>query len=72
MTALKQEMVQYIEDMPEAEFETLRPALLRLLAPSSDRLIYETDLTNEELAIHDKRFAEWKANPASFTALENL
>ena len=64
MTALQQEMMNYIEDIPESELEALRP-MLRLLA-SPNRMVIETDLTDEEVAIIDKGWEEWKANPESF------
>ena len=64
MTALRQEMIDYIKEISEPELEALRP-VLRLLA-SSDRLIIETDLTDEEVAIIDEGYSEWKANPQSF------
>ena len=68
MTALRQEMLRYIEDMPEPELEALRP-VLRLLA-SPNRLFIETDLTEEEVAIIDAGYEEWKTNPQSFSKLK--
>ena len=67
MTAIRQEVLNYIEDIPDAELEALRP-VLRLLA-SPDRLIIETDLTDEEKAIIAAGRAEWEANPQSFKRL---
>jgi len=66
MTALKQEMIRYIENMPDSELEALRPAMLRLLAPAPDLLIIETDLNDKEKATVETGRAEWKANPQSF------
>ncbi|MCL2111559.1 MAG: hypothetical protein FWH32_04850 [Clostridiales bacterium] len=64
MTALRQEVIDYIKDIPEPELEALRP-VLRLLA-SPDRLVIETDLTDEEKAIIDAGRIEWETNPQSF------
>ena len=64
MTALRQELMNYIEEIPETELEALRPMLRLLAAP--DRLVIETNLTDAEKAIIESGYAEWKANPQSF------
>ena len=71
MTALRQEMIHYIENMPEQDLEALRPVVLRLM-PSPDTFVVETDLTDEERGIIAARYAECMADPEAFTELKAI
>jgi len=63
-TMLQREMIGYIEDISDQELEALRP-MLRLLA-SPDRLIIDTNLTDEERAMVDADIEAFKENPQNF------
>lgn len=64
MTSLQKEIIQYIEDIPDSELEALRP-MLRLLA-SPDRMVIDTNLTDEERAMVASDLAEFESNPQNF------
>ena len=70
MTAVRQEVLGYIEEMPDAQLEALRP-ILRLLV-MDDPLVVETDLTDEEKAVVAAGRAGFKADPQSFVPLDSL
>jgi hypothetical protein len=70
MDAVKQEILGYIDEIPNAKLEALRP-LLRLLT-NNEPLIIETDLTDDEKAKIAEGMAEYDAHPESFTPLEAL
>jgi hypothetical protein len=70
MSPLKQEILDYIDELPETKLEALRP-LLRVLA-SDDALVIETNLTDEEKAIVAEGRREYAEHPESFTPLEAL
>ena len=57
MTALKKEIVGYIEAIPDKKLRALKPLLEVLMG---DELVYEIDLTAEEHAIIDKSRAKYK------------
>ena len=66
---IRQELHSYIDDLPESKLQALRP-LLSVLA--SDAIVIETDLTDDERALIAKGMAEYKANPESFTPLDQV
>ena len=68
MTAIRQEVLNYIDEIPDAQLEALRP-ILRLLT-SADHIIIETDLTDDEKATIAAGREEYKANPKSFVPLK--
>ena len=70
MISVRQEVLHYIEEMPDVQLEALRP-ILRLLV-TNEPLIIETDLTGEEKTIIAAGREEFKANTQSFVPLEQL
>ena len=66
---IRQELHDFIDDLPESKLKALRP-LLSVLA--GDTIIIETDLTDEERALIAKGMAEYKANPESYIPLEQV
>jgi hypothetical protein len=68
MTAVRQEVLGYIDELPDAKLETLRP-LLKLLAEDGP-LVIETDLTDEEKAHIAAGMKEYDEQPESFIPLE--
>jgi hypothetical protein len=69
MTAIKQEILDYIEIIPDSKLEALKP-ILSILA--DDTIILETDLTDEERAIIARGREEYESNPDSFVSLESI
>jgi len=67
MTAIRQEVLACIDDLPDVKLEALRP-LLRLLI-NNEPLIIETDLTDEEKAVIEEGRLEYASNPQSFKPL---
>jgi hypothetical protein len=67
MTAIRQEVLNCINDLPDVKLEALRP-LLRLLI-DNEPLIIETDLTEEEKSWVKEGRREYAANPQSFKPL---
>ena len=68
MTALRQEALHYIEDMPEAKLEEAC-SLLRIISSKPERMIFVADLTDEERAMIAADYEEFKAHPENFTEL---
>ena len=71
MTALRQEMIHYMEDMPEPKLEALRPVVLELLA-APERAVFIADVTDEEKAMIAADYEEFVNNPQNFTELKPL
>jgi hypothetical protein len=69
MTA-KQEILEYINDMPDKELEALRP-LFRLIK-SNEPIIIETDLTDKEKQIISEGMEEYKTHPENAVPLDSL
>jgi hypothetical protein len=69
MTA-RQEILEYINDMPDKELEALRP-LFRLIK-SNEPIVIETDLTDEEKRIIADGMQEYKAHPERAVPLDSL
>jgi len=57
MTAIRKEIMNYINDIPDIKLEALRP-ILTLLA--DEIIIVETDLSNDEIAIVSEGREEYK------------
>ena len=57
MTAIRKEIMNYIDDIPDIKLEALRP-ILTLLA--DEIIIVETDLSNDEIAIVSEGREEYK------------
>ena len=70
MTAIRQEVLDCINELPDVKLEALRP-LLRLLV-INEPLIIETDLTEEEKASIAEGRMEYAANPQSFKPLSAI
>jgi len=57
MTAIRKEIMTYIDDIPDIKLEALKP-ILTLLA--NEIIVVETDLTNDEKAIVSEGREEYK------------
>ena len=57
MTAIRKEIMTYIDDIPDIKLEALRP-ILTLLA--DETIVLETDLTNDEKLIVNEGREEYK------------
>ena len=57
MTAIRKEIMTYIDDIPDIKLEALKP-ILTLLA--DEIIVVETDLTNDEKAIVSEGREEYK------------
>jgi len=57
MTAIRKEIMNYINDIPDIKLEALRP-ILTLLA--DEIIVLETDLTNDEKLIISEGREEYK------------
>jgi hypothetical protein len=68
MSAIRQEVLTYIENIPDNKLEALKP-ILSILA--DDTIILETDLTEEERAVIARGREEYTSNPDSFIPLES-
>jgi hypothetical protein len=68
MSALRQELHGYVDEIPEEELAGLRPVLVSLVPPVIDN----SPLTEEELAIIAEGRAERAAHPESFIALADV
>ena len=70
---IRQELHSYLDILPEAKLEVLKP-LLSFLAhdATEDGVIIETDLTDEEHAIIAEGMEEYSRNPDSFVSLESI
>jgi len=58
MSAIRQEILDYIDDIPDSKLEALKPILSLLV---DDTLIIETNLTDEEKAIIKAGREEYKS-----------
>ena len=68
---LRKELHLIIDTLPEKDLETLHPLLSRL-ADTSDKLIIEADLTEEEHASIEAGVQSYKKDPSSFVPLESI
>ena len=70
---VRQELHSYLDILPEAKLEALKP-LLSFLAhdTAEDEIIIETDLTDEERAIIAQGMEEYARDPGSFVSLESI
>jgi len=57
MTAIRKEIMTYIDDIPDIKLEALKP-ILTLLA--DEVIVVETDLTNDEKSIVSEGREEYK------------
>jgi len=67
MTALRQEIHTYIDDIPENKLMALKPLLFAL---ADDSIVIESNLTDEERELVAAGMAEYEANPDSFIPLD--
>ena len=67
MTALRKEVLNYINELPDSKLEALRP-ILTLLVDETVRI--ETDLTDEEKDIIAKGRAEY--SEGNFISLNDI
>lgn len=67
MTALRQEIHTYIDDIPESKLTALKPLLFAL---TDESIVVERNLTDEERALIAVGIAEYESNPRSFVPLD--
>jgi len=67
MSAIRQEIQSYIDNIPDSKLEALKPLLSVLM---NDTIILETDLTGEEKAIIMRGREEYKKG--NYISLENI
>ncbi|MDR1015597.1 MAG: hypothetical protein LBL86_11580 [Coriobacteriales bacterium] len=70
MSPLRQEVLDYIDEIPDVKLEALRP-LLRMLV-NDEAVVIETDLTNDERAIVLEGRKEYEERPETFVPLRAL
>jgi hypothetical protein len=68
MSAIRQEIFEYIGLLPDKELEVLKPMLSRWARFASEQLEIETDLTEEEQEIIVKGREEYQKNPESYAS----
>jgi hypothetical protein len=68
-TAIRQELHEFIDLIPERNLSALKP-LLKIL--TDEPLIIETDLTEEEMRLVEQGRAEYRANPNNFIPIESI
>ena len=68
MSAIRQEIYDYIDDLPDSRLEALKPLLTLLV---NDSFVIETNLTEGEKDLIRKGRERYKNNPASFVPLNN-
>jgi hypothetical protein len=69
MTAVRKELHDYIDALPERNLYALKPLLSVLV---NERIIIETDLSAEEKQIITEGRAHFKDHPEDFVPLENI
>jgi len=67
MSAIRQEILDYIDDISDSKLEALKPILTLLV---DDTLIIETNLTDEEKAIIKAGREEYKSG--GFVPLDSI
>jgi hypothetical protein len=67
--ALRSELKNFIDFMPERNLPVVKPILLAL---SVDPVIIETDLTPEEKALIEAGEEEYALHPETFVRLEDI
>ncbi|MDR2505056.1 MAG: hypothetical protein LBD16_03005 [Oscillospiraceae bacterium] len=72
MTAIQQEMHEYIDDLPDDKLYVLRPLLRLLRGGMDDELIIETDLTDEEKQIIAEGRKEYLEHPETFVKFSDI
>ena len=73
-TAIRQELKGYIDALPEANLEAVRPILRSYTDGEADDqpLVYETDLTEEERALIAEGMKEYEEHPENFFDWEDV
>jgi hypothetical protein len=69
MSALREEILDYINEIPDDRLYALRPLLVIL---ADDQCAVESDLTDEERAIVAAGRAEYLRAPDSFVSLDSI
>ena len=70
---IRQELHSYLDILPEAKLEVLKPLLSFLAHGAAEaEIIIETDLTDEERAIIAEGMEEYARDPDSFVPLESI
>ena len=68
MTAIRQEILDYINDIPDTKLEALKPILLLLV--DDETFVIETNLTDEEKIIIYNGREEYKKG--EFVSIEDI
>ena len=71
MSALRQEIQDYIDIMPDNKLEALKPLLI-MLSADEESFIIETDLTDEEREIIAQGRDRYARDPGSFVSLDSV
>jgi predicted Zn-dependent peptidase len=69
MSALREKIHEYVDEIPESKLTVLRPLLSEL---ANDAIVIETDLTDEEKRLVAEGIAEYDGNPDSFISLADF
>ena len=69
MMTVKQEILAYIDDIPESKLIALKPLLFAL---ADESIVVESNLTDEERTLINAGMAEYEANPHSFVPLDKV
>ena len=67
MSALRQEIQEYIDNIPDSKLEALRPILTLLV---NETIVIETDLTDGERAIIQQGREEYKSG--GYVSLDSI
>ena len=71
--SVRQELHSYLDILPEAKLEVLKPLLSFLAHDAAEgEMIIETDLTDEERAIIAEGMEEYAKDPSSFVSLDSI
>ena len=68
MTAIRREVLEYINDIPDSKLEALKPLLTLLMEDTT--MVIETDLTDEEKTIIRNGREEYKQG--NFIGLDTI
>jgi len=66
---VRQEVLAYINDIPESKLVALKPLLFAL---ADEAIVIESNLTEEEHDLIAIGMADYEANPDSFISLDKL
>ena len=71
-TALREELHNFIDTMPERKLSALKPLLSILAGEDISEVAIETDLTDEEHAIIKRGVARYHEHPDEFITFDSV